>query len=352
MELSFDELEHRINEICSGQRIIQVDNIDNKVSPLLLKYPSLEEREISTYYYNKAFKEAESMGIPTMAQMEEIASKRALFSARDQEELESLESKLKGQQAILAKTTRVPARRERLKGVIAELENKIYRLRQKKESCFDNTCERKATEEKLLYLCWVSTYSLESKALFWDSYRAFEDESDIFFRRKVFTEFVIFYHGYGNECLRYIARSNLWRIRYSSALKTHNDLFGRPIKDYTSDQLMLSYWSNYYQSIYEMLSDERPPDSIIEDDASLDAYMRDWQAEKNRESASARGKNNNKYGSPSAWDHEETYVMKSNDMHTDIEYSKTLKELKKDGKSGSVDAAPMTRNSRKKGRFS
>lgn len=287
------------------------------------------------------------MGIPTAEEMQELAKKRNFFPDKDRLELESLERKLDGQRAILAKTTKVPARRERLVNIIKDLESKVFSLQRKRDKHLENTSERKAIEEKLLYLCWCNSFNPFTEKLLWDDYTSFQNEKDILFRRNVFTEFVVFYHGVRTSTMRYIARSSLWRIRYSAAIKTGNDLFGCPIKDYTTDQLMLSYWSSYYQSIYEMLSDDRPPESIIEDDEALDAYMKDWQADRNREATASRHKKNNKYGKPTAWDHGETYVMKSNDMYDDIEYSKTLKELKKDSGKGVLDAAPATRDGRK-----
>ena len=63
-----------------------------------------------------------------------------------------------------------------------------------------------------------------------------------------------------------------------TAVKTSDPLFGIPISDYSVDQLMVLYWSHYYQSIYEMLPDDRPEETIIEDDAALDADSDLFQA--------------------------------------------------------------------------
>ena len=112
---------------------------------------------------------------------------------------------------------------------------------------------------------------------------------------------------------------------------------------------MLMYWSHYYQSINEMLPDDRPSDEIVEDDQALDAYMKDWQADKNREQSASKAKKNNRYGDKSAWDHGETLVMRSNPMHKDIEYSDTLAEKAIHSGSSSVDAAPTGRTNKKEG---
>ncbi len=136
----------------------------------------------------------------------------------------------------------------------------------------------------------------------------------------------------------------MWRIRYVTATKTGDSLFGVPISEYSVDQLTLLYWSHFYQSIYEMMPDERPADTIIEDDQALDAYMKDWHSDRNRDAAASKAKKNKHYGQNSAWDHEETLVMRSNPMHEDIEYTETAAGKALYADSSSVDAAPIGRN--------
>jgi hypothetical protein len=88
--------------------------------------------------------------------------------------------------------------------------------------------------------------------------------------------------------------------------------------------LNLAYWSNFYQSVYEMMPRDRPPDSVIDDDDSLDAYMKDFYEERNREDASEWSKNKTKSGRGklSAFDKEEVIVTQSNELYEDIDYDK------------------------------
>lgn len=345
MSLNYEELSRVIGEINAAQKVSYVRNIDAKDVPVLFRHPSHRDKEISFFVYNEAIRNAEEMGIPSNAEMEALSKTRKFFSEEDSKKLEKLEKKIKGQQVLLSKTTRVPARRNRVKEVIEKLESEALTLRYYRDMHLENTRERKAAEERLLFLTYKSTYDpLEDKP-YWETYEDFKNEKDIVFRRDVFTNFVIFYHGLPSSTIRFVARSNLWRIRYTTAIKTGAELFGTSISEYSTDQLMLVYWSNYYQSIYEMMSDDRPTESIIEDDASLDAYMKDYHAERNREDAARAGKNST-YGKPSAWDKGEVLVFKSNNMYEDIEYSDTLAE-KSAGKA-SVDAAAFGRSKDKK----
>jgi hypothetical protein len=129
-----------------------------------------------------------------------------------------------------------------------------------------------------------------------------------------------------------------------TAVKTGERLFDTPIKDYNVDQLMVLYWSHYYQSINEMMPEDRPEDSIIEDDQALDAYMKDWQADKSRDITASKAKKGKHYGKNTAWDHNETLVMRSNPLHKDVEYSETFAEKTKTTKAAVVDAAPVNKS--------
>ncbi len=345
VDLSYEDLDKYIGEVCAGQKIIYPENAERKEVPVLLRHVTQRDRDLSTHIYRRALKEAEEEELPSLAQMEVMIEERHLFSEADRQALVKLESKLSGQKAILAKTTRVPANRVRLHTIISNIETEIMELRLRKERLYDFTRERKATEERMLYLTWRGARDPFTEELYWKTYEDFKNEKDFLFRKRVFVEFTIFYYGIDQAAIRCVARSGLWRIRFVNAMKTGESLFGRPMSEYTTDQLMVCYWSNFYQSIYEMMPDDRPPEQVIEDDAALDAYMKDWSAERSREATASQSKKN-KYGMPSAWDFGEALVMKSNDNYEDVEYSQTLKE--KGQAQGVTQNAAPTRG--KKGR--
>jgi hypothetical protein len=70
-----------------------------------------------------------------------------------------------------------------------------------------------------------------------------------------------------------------------------------------------------------MMPEDRPPDSIVEDDDSLDAYMKSYYEERNREDAARRGTKTTS-GKLSAFDREEVIITQSNELYEDIEYDK------------------------------
>ena len=133
-----------------------------------------------------------------------------------------------------------------------------------------------------------------------------------------------FMRGVDTKTIRFIARSNIWRIRYTSSLKIAEPLFGVPLVDYTTDQLNLVYWSNYYEQIYSMLPSDRPQDVVIEDDEALDKFMDEYYKEMNNESTILRDRNkkSKNKGTLSAFDSEEVIVTQFNELYHDIKYDK------------------------------
>jgi hypothetical protein len=350
VELSFEELDRTINDIAAGQKLVTAENSKGQEILLLFRHPSLKDRARAEIVYKRALAAAKKDGFLSIEEMEKIITQRKLFTEADQAAVEKLQSRLEGQRAVLLKTTRVPARRDRLKDNIADLEEQIAVIQAKRENALEFTSERKAAEAKLLYYTQRGVLDPDTEQRFWDTESLFRDEKDAFFVKAVFVQYIVYIHGMDVSLLRYIARSNLWRVRFSTAMKTGGDLFGCPISEYSPDQLMLSYWSNFYQSVYEMLSDDRPPENVITDDAALDAYMKDWHAERSRDDAASRAKKGNKHGKPSAWDYKEVLVTKTNDHYEDIDYSGTLAEKSQHKGATSIDAAPIGR-SKEKGRF-
>ena len=146
-------------------------------------------------------------------------------------------------------------------------------------------------------------------------------ETNLVFKDKVLFEFLRFYSGIDTRVIRYLARSNMWRIRYVTSQKTADQLFGCSTSQYTNDMLNLAYWSNYYQNIYEMLPEDRPPDLVIEDDESLDAYMQHYYDERHKDEAVRRSKSKTG-GKLSAFDKEEVIVTQSSELYEDIKYDK------------------------------
>lgn len=320
MDLKIDDVEKYLCRIFTGQDIITVKSESDKID-LIFKQPDNTVKLKAHRIYDIAYKDAVGDGLLPLEDLEKLIRERGIFSDAEDEELRKLKDKLHAQQILLSKTTKVKARMDRIKVIIKDLEAQVRSIEYKKLSKLAMSAETKAEEERSSYLCWSSVYDLLGESLYWESYEDFLKEKDPLFRSDVLNKFMSFYSGISTSIIRYIAKHSLWRIRYVTSQKTSEPLFGVPTSQYTNDMMNLAYWSNFYQNIYEMLPDDRPSDFIIEDDDALDAYMKDYYEERNREDAARKSKRRTQ-GKLSAFDSEEVVVTQSHELYEDIDYDK------------------------------
>jgi hypothetical protein len=333
MELTIDEFDRYLNVILSGKKIIEVEGLE-----VILEQPSVFLKMRGDLVYKNAYKEAVKEGLLPRADLVELIKKRNIISDEELDQLSRLESKLEAQRILLAKTTKVKANQDRIKKIISDLEDDIFSIKEKELSKLMMSAETKAEEDRYNFLCSVCAYSYGK--LIWPSYTEYNKETRIIFKDKILGQFIVFYNGIKTDIIRHIARHNLWRVRYTTSSKVSDPLFGRSTAEYTTDMLNLAFWSNYYQQVYEMLPDDRPPDSIIDDDEALDAYMNSYYEEQQKESMARKAKRKTG-GKLSAFDQEEVIVTQSNELYEDIKYDKPREAQRIKDK---VDIKKRTRN--------
>jgi len=314
MSLTHDEVEEYLEIISTGSKITEVDS---KV--ILLRYPTANIRMMSKFIYKTEYKLSVDEGMLTHSQMADIIKERNWVSETDRNQLSKLESQITAQRILLSKTTRVKANKERIKNIIQDLKLKKAVIENKERSKFAMTADTKAEEARILYLCYNSVFNVDNDSLYWATFDDFKKEYDYMFRQAVLTEFISFYTGISTTTIRALARSNLWRIKYVTSVKTGEDLFGVPVSNYTGDMLNLAYWSHYYQNINDMMSEDQPPEDIIEDDDALDAFMQDYHNERTKDIAERKHRKGNR-GKLSAFNQEEVIVARTNELFEDIEF--------------------------------
>lgn len=317
MSLNYEETESYLNKVFSGMDYVYIDD-DTLV---VFKYPSFDIRQRAKLVYQKSFSSAVSQGMLPLVELEALVEKRNIITISDKFNIKKLQDQLEAQELLLAKTTRVKANQDRIKNTIRRLKHEIREIEIKKSSKMMLSAENKAEEDKTLFICTRCTYREDGETLFWPSYPDALKETRLDLKDKILLSFIRFYSGLSTKVVRELARSNLWRIRYVNSIKTSDPLFGAPASAYTSDQLNLVYWSNYYQNIYEMMPEDRPSDLVIEDDDSLDAYMKAFYEDRNRKD-SRRKHNSSRSGKLSAFDSEEVILTRAHELYEDIAYDK------------------------------
>jgi len=322
MKMSFEETEALIGQILLAGKLCKVTN--SKKEPILLyfSHPKRKDSILADYHYNEALIEAQESGLPSIEDMDKLLISRGFWGPEKEEEIESLESQIKGQKGILAKTTKVLARRERLENIINELEGKVRDIRREREVRLEHTAERKAEEEKMLYLSWSGILIPGTEERYWPTLADFKNETDVHLRNNASLQYTLFAIGTQSKKVRYIARSSSWVIRYMAAQKSCGRLFERDIYDFSVDQVNISYWSSFYASLHEMMPEDKPSEDVIEDDDALDVFMEHYFKQRQEEEREARTRKKGGKGS-SALDHSEVLVMKSNPIYEDVDYSQT-----------------------------
>ncbi|RLI64840.1 MAG: hypothetical protein DRO67_03535 [Candidatus Asgardarchaeum californiense] len=321
MGLSYKEIEKYLSYISSGIKYIYISD-----HFFIFKYPSNEIKQRADLIYDKAYREALEDGMLPLKDLEALIDQRNVITSEEVEKLKKLRGQLEAQEILLGKTTRVKANQERIKQVINRLKHEISQIEFKKKSNLLVSAENKAEEDKVFYVCSRCVYR-EDNSLVWPTYEDALSETRLGLKDTIVSEYLKFYSGIPVEVIREIARSSIWRIRYISSVKTSDPLFGVAASNYTTDQLSLSYWSNFYQSIFEMMPEDRPIDAVIEDDDALDAYMKNFYEERSREEASRRSKSK-RSGKLSAFDSEEVIVTRSHELYEDIKYDTPREALK------------------------
>lgn len=320
MSLTYEEIERHILKISTGKEIISVIRQDGSKLVLMLKTPISSMLLEANHVYDTVYEEAINEGLLPIKELDDLILKRNLFTEKDRRVLESLKSRLEGQEALLYKTTKVKAKSDRIKKIILDIKKDIIELQNKKSSKLLLSAETKADEDKHSFLCFKCVFNLDNTT-YWSSLQAALSDTNIEVRTQILYKFLRFYNGVDVRIARELARSNIWRIRYINSCKAADPLFDVPSAEYSNDQLNLVYWSNFYSNIYEMMPEDRPSETVIEDDDALDAYMNSYYQERNKENAARRSKKVDT-GRLSAFDKEEVIVTQSNELYEDIDYDK------------------------------
>ena len=315
----------KIDLIVSSMLIIEspseLVSARSDISPfIVLKYPTLKDRLLSDCIYKKAVNKAKSDGFMSSNALEKTLLKRGVFREEEYVKEEFLVKQVEAQKILLDRMRVSKDKIALLKAKIEKLESELVDIRTKRTSYLINTYESVASQEKLDYLVWASLFDLADKRV-WDTFDDYMNETDMEVKNILYAKSIEFLYGFDIKDLRYIARHPEWRVRYTSFLKGNFPLYPCSPDNYTKDQLGLMHWSNYYQSIYDMLPEDRPDDAIIEDDAKLDKYMEEYfkELEQSRKISHARNKG------ADAFDREEVIVTRFNELYEDLDYDKVPK---------------------------
>jgi len=342
LDLSFQEVEELLEQIVHNKKLVQLDSSKGEVF-VVFSHPAADDVIKSRHVRARALLEAKKEELPTHDDIVAVIEERGIITEADKQKMQALRDRIAGQRRVRS-LTKIEGRRKPIDESIERLSKELSDLENKGADMFLLTQEYRADEESLLFLTWASTYTIDGTR-YWESFSDFEKETDLRLRINALIEYTKFNRGMSASTVRYLARHVIWRIPYSSALKIGGPLFPRGLHDLTADQKSLLYWSNFYQSIYEMMPDEQPSDDVIEDDEKLDAYMEAYYKRREQERSGGRLKRGSGgSGKLSTNNSDEVIVTTNHPDYLSLGYSD--KRIKSESASEVEVIAPNSRRAR------
>lgn len=321
--LSDDDIHNIITEIVTGKRITEID-IGRNSELVVLSYPTGDQSLKSRYIEKKALEEAKSLGLLSE---EELSSSMLdqFFSAEDQEELQYYTNKVKAYKELLNKRIKDTEVYKSEQAKLREFEKKRQELQNKKSIVTVYSAEYHSRQERFFSLLVDCVSDISGKPI-WRSKTEMLDsigtEENLY---SLLNKFLDFYWSYDVPILRKLARSSQWRTMFLGSIKINSSLFSRDMKDLSMVQISLLSWSMWYDSIFEMSSDDRPSEDIINDDDRLEAYMRSLNKKLKSEAENRRSDSST--ARKSAKDHDNVIITANSKdyvkFHKDGMYSDT-----------------------------
>jgi hypothetical protein len=313
-----EQLLKHIEEVAARQKLIHI-TIPNDPIPLfiLFKYPPRSTVLRAELEESRATYKAKGFKILSEVEMDALMREKGIWSEVDDEKVTDIQEKivkwtLKTQDPDIS-----PNSKQYAKELILKLEEDLFKTEVRRERMMAQTVERKARQAKYDFMLWACSWDPDTNRRCWDNYLTFCEKVEVNLKNQILSEFLKYLVGHNTEEIRYIARSNLWRLDFVIAQKGNLHLFNRAAVDLTPDQKNLLWWSSYYQSIYELLPDDQPDDWVVQDDEALDKYMKELHQERSNEQSSRRAE---KQGTTSAERMAERLIMRSHPDYLKREY--------------------------------
>jgi hypothetical protein len=313
-----DLLEH-IEEISRGRKYVVIDIPDSDPLYVLFKYPTNHITKLSDFEYDKVYRKAKKDGIKTEEDMMTIMSNRGIWTDDDVEKVNEINLQIETIEEKLQNPDLTERSKLSYKSIVSKLQESLYKVELKKEQILQNSLERHTRQAKYEYLVWSCSYDPYTESLLWENYLTFCNLMNTNLKSLLLNHFVKFLGGHTVEEVRYIARSNVWRVQFLTAQKANMPIFPHSVIDDTPDQTNLLWWAYWYQSIIEMMPEDRPDDATLDNDAELDKYMSNLYKERNKEIQDRKIEKNNPR---SAMTMPEVLVMRENTDYLDLEYDK------------------------------
>jgi len=205
---------------------------------------------------------------------------QGLWDDTKEKNLEALPALIEEMSERVDNESRNRVKRQKLEKWLVKLNTTYAELLYDRNTRLSNSAEYIAHDSASLYLLWSSVRQLNGDRL-WPTFEDIESDQDIVFIEELISFYIGMMQDLPEAQIRAIARTSMWRIRWSAFKRSSIELFGRHSQNLSNDQFMLVHWSQVYDSVYESL--ERPPEEVVLDDKALDEWLLEQNEKYKRE---------------------------------------------------------------------
>lgn len=286
-----EELQLKIDQLLWGKSIASVRDSADRPRNFILRSLTPRETNFINFEYRRELEEALGKGMLPEEELASIYERDGLWTPDDDIYVRGLERKIDILKNQLRQAQFLASRRKRAERDLKKSKEELEDKKKTKARLFALSADNRAEEYRRRLMIGLSTEDMKEQP-FWPTEEDFMNESDF---TLIYNLGLAYYQNniFEQKETREIARSGLWRFRWSAAKKV-GDLFGKPVAEWSEAQGALIYWSQFYDFVYE--SPDRPSEVMIDDDDAIDA----WYEEQNKKYANKTDDKHNLVGAKKA----------------------------------------------------
>lgn len=268
-----ENIEKLIQQILWGKYIVSLNG--NRI--FCFRSPTIAEKNHAEYIYNTSLELYKAASILTGNQLIQLAKSQGEWTEVDENYYNNFDELLSLANEQLAYASK--SQQKKIKKQIKKAKKTRKEVLDRYNTITCHSAEQQAMEDKVKYYIACLTEDVYGIPI-WKDYREFEKCLDYkLIMELIEAYFDVMKKSIDTVMIRKIARSSVWRVRWNIGKKNIHSLFGAEIRDLNDLQLELVYWSQVYDSVYNSI--DTPPDSVIEDDKKLDAWLKERHKEDN-----------------------------------------------------------------------
>jgi hypothetical protein len=325
------DVEKEINKILWGRCLVKAFGSDCVSKTFTLRSLTISEQNQMDFLKDTVLQECKEDGILTGEELMSVMSETGAWTEDDDKEIEDLEREIRRLKYGIKQSEYHASKNKILSKKLKKAEFKLQTAQGEKSALLGNTADSRAEEFVRRYMIFMSATDKFGNQI-WKTEEEFLLSTDSTLI-DVLTLRYVENHIMSESNLREIARSGLWRFRWSAS-KNGESLFGKSIAEWSELQSALVYWSQFYDYVYESM--DRPSEMVIANDAALDAWYSDQSKEQGSKASSLSSKNDHQEQFIVVPDGDKETIDKINNMNSNTSKDTISRERKQIKEQGSI----------------